>query len=171
MNDIDVNNDGNLDLVAQEMRVMASDLRYNTTLQLLYTGLLIDRYLNIKASKKGQNRSRFDILHTIVAHGGSVKQSYLAAVMRSKQAVNQVIDGLEHDGLVERSVMEDDHRTKRVDITDKGLDIIRGSLPDTLKTCQSVISMLTEEETTQLKTILKKVRKNLLAEITSSEHS
>ena len=44
--------------LAYDIIAMGTDLRFNTGLQVLYTGLLINKYIDKKASKYGQNGSR-----------------------------------------------------------------------------------------------------------------
>jgi len=155
----------NIELAAFELEKVSNDLKYNVALQLLYTGLLIDRYFNQMEAEHGINRPKMDILHTLVAHGKTMKQLDLSKIMRSKQAVNQVLNGLERDGLVLRQVSDKDKRTKMVTITPKGIRIVRKNLPNALLNCNEVVSPLTEKETYQLKSILKKVRQHIMPKI------
>jgi len=158
-----------LESLASDIRAMATDLRFNTGLQVLYTGLLMNRYIDIRASKYGQNRSRLDIMHTLITHGGVIKPSDLGKMaFRSKQTITKIIDGLERDGLVKREVVGKDRRTRKVIITRKGLDSIRESLPHTLEISNTAMPSLSQEQMQELNTILRQVRKHLLSQIASS---
>jgi len=148
---------------------MAANLRFNTGLQLLYTGLLMNRYVDIRTGRYGQNRSRLDIMHTLITHGGIVKPSDLSKMtFRSKQTITKIIDGLEKDGMVEREPAGKDRRTRKISITRKGVDSIRESLPHTLKISNTAMPNLNREEMEQLNGILKRIRKHLLSQIASS---
>lgn len=158
--------DSALDSLSDDIKAMANDLRYNSGMDVLYTGLLMDKYVDIEARKYGQNRSRLDILHTLIAHGGILKPSDLGKMtFRTKQTITKVIDGLERDGLVARESTGKDRRTRRVVITKKGLDSIRENLPNTIGTINNAMPSLTKGQMEELGGILKQIRKHLLARI------
>lgn len=160
---------GSMESLANDIRAMAANLRFNTGLQLLYTGLLMNRYVDIRAGRYGQNRSRLDIMHTLITHGGIVKPSDLGKMtFRSKQTITKIIDGLEKDGMVEREPVGKDRRTRKISITKKGVDSIRESLPHTLKISSTAMPSLNREEMEQLNSILRRVRKHLISQIASS---
>lgn len=158
-----------LDSLSDEIKDMAKDLRYNTGLDVLYTGLLMDKYVDIKARKYGQNRSRLDILHTLIAHGGILKPSDLGKMtFRTKQTITKVIDGLERDELVTREFSGKDRRTRKVIVTKKGLDSIRESLPNTMETMNVAMPMLTKKQMEEIGAIMKLIRQHLLAQINAA---
>lgn len=154
--------------LAGDIRVLASDLRFNTGLQILYAGSLMDRYIDIIARKYGHNRSRLDILNALITHGGVMKPSDLSKMtFRSRQAVTKVTDGLERDGLVKRELVGKDRRTKRVIITRKGLDSANKFISNTLETRNPAVAKLSREQLQVLNTLLRQVRKELLRQIAS----
>lgn len=155
-----------LDSLSDDIKAMATDLRYNTGLEVLYTGLLMDKYIDIRARKYGQNRSRLDIMHTLIAHGGILKPSDLGKMtFRTKQTITKVIDGLDRDGMVTREVIGKDRRTRKVIITKKGLDSIRENLPDTIETINTAMPTLSKEQMEEISSLMRMVRKHLLAQI------
>jgi DNA-binding MarR family transcriptional regulator len=158
-----------LDELSDDIKAMANDLRYNSGLDILYTGLLMDKYVDIKARKYGQNRSRLDIMHTLIAHGGTLKPSDLGKMtFRTKQTITKVIDGLERDGLVARESSGTDRRTRRVVITKKGLDSIRESLPSTIETINDAMPQLSKGQMEVIGAIMRQIRKHLLSQIESA---
>ncbi len=158
--------DTTLGLLSDDIKAMATDLRYNTGLEVLYTGLLMDKYIDIRARKYGQNRSRLDIMHTLIAHGGILKPSDLGKMtFRTKQTITKVIDGLDRDGMVTRESIGKDRRTRRVIITKKGLDSIRESLPNTIETINTAMPAFSKEQMEEISAIMRMVRKHLLAQI------
>jgi len=153
-----------LDSLNDNIKSMSRDLRYNTGLELLYTGLLLNKYVDVRARKYNQNRSRLDIMHTLIAHGGILKPSKLGEMtLRTKQTITKVIDGLERDGMVTREIIGKDRRTRKVIITKKGLDSISESLPYTIETINTAMPDLSEKKMEELSSILKKIRKHLLS--------
>jgi len=155
--------------LADDIRTIGVGLRFNMGVQLLSSGLLLNKYINIEAKKYGQNRSRLDVMHTLIIHDGILKPSDLSEMLfRSKQTITQIVDGLERDGLVEREQKGKDRRTKKVFITRKGLDLISTSLPRTLEISSSAIPKLSEEEMQTAVAILRRVRKHLVNQIKSS---
>ena len=157
----------NLETVANSINVINQDLRQNLGIQLLYTGMMMDKYIDAEVRKYGQNRSRLDILHTLITHGGVMKPSDLGKLLyRSKQTITQTVDGLEKEGLVEREKTNLDRRTKRIIITQKGIDAVGSNLPATTKIAQGVLPELDKEDAAKLTTLLKAIRKHLREKIT-----
>jgi DNA-binding MarR family transcriptional regulator len=155
-----------IDVLARKIEQMASNLRFNTGLQIMYTGLLMDKYVNVRVKKYGQNRSRMDILHTLVTHKGHLRPSQLSRMtFRSKQTVTKIVDGLVSDGLVTRDVEGKDRRTKDVFITEKGIRFVETSLPATMDISYDCMPSLTNQELEQLNRVLKRVRNRVLSQL------
>ncbi len=152
--------------IASDIKSLSDDLRFNVSVQLLFSGLLLNKYIDVKASRYGQNRSRLDILHTLITHGGILRPSDLSKMLlRSRQTITGTIDGLERDGLVQRELNGSDRRTKRVFITKKGLDSVRKSLPSTMEITNTALPELSQEQMQELTTVLRKIRKHLVAQL------
>jgi DNA-binding MarR family transcriptional regulator len=152
-----------IDVLAKKIEQMATNLRFNTGLQIMYTGLLIDKYVNLRVKKYGQNRSRMDILHTLITHKGALRPSDLSKMtLRSKQTVTKIVDGLVSDGLVARELEGEDRRTKNVFVTDKGIQFVENSLPVTMDISYKCMPSLTTQELEQLNSVLKRIRKRVL---------
>lgn len=149
--------------LAEDIRAIGTDLRFTLAVQLLNAGWLLDKYITAKARTIGQNRSRFDIMHTLIIHGGVMKPTDLSRMLlRSKQTITQIIDVLERDGFVKRELAGQDRRTKRIIVTKRGLELIRTSLPDTLEVMNSAMPTMSEEEVQMLTASLRKIRKHLV---------
>jgi DNA-binding MarR family transcriptional regulator len=154
---------GELASLAEDIRAIGADLRFTLAVQLLNAGWLLDKYITAKARTIGQNRSRFDIMHTLIIHGGVMKPSDLSRMLlRSKQTITQIIDALERDGLVKRELVGQDRRTRRIIVTKRGLELIRTSLPDTLEVMNSAMPTMSEKEVQTLTASLRKIRKHLV---------
>jgi DNA-binding MarR family transcriptional regulator len=161
---------GDLASLAEDIRAIGTDLRFTLAVQLLNAGWLLDKYITAKARTIGQNRSRFDIMHTLIIHGGVMKPSDLSRMLlRSKQTITQIIDALERDGLVKRELVGQDRRTKRIIVTKRGLELIRTSLPDTLEVMNSAMPTMGEKEVQTLTASLRKIRKHLVNHFVGSK--
>jgi DNA-binding MarR family transcriptional regulator len=155
-----------LESLADEIRALRDDLRFDAGAQLLFGGLLLNKYIDLRAKKRSQNRGRLDILHSLITHDGTLKPTELSKILfRSKQNITGIIDGLERDGLVRRDLAGKDRRTRRVVITSKGLEEVRTSLPTTLDVVKRGMPGLSEEEMHALGDILRKIIKYLTNEI------
>jgi len=158
-----------IESLADDIVAMGTDLRFNTGLQVLYTGLLINKYIDKRASRYGQNRSRLDIMHTLITHGGTLKPSQLSKMtFRSKQRITKIIDGLERDGMVKREPIGKDRRSRRVTITRKGVDSVKENLPRILEISNTAMPSLSHEEMEGLNNIMRRIRRHLLKLISDS---
>lgn len=154
---------GDLISLAEDIKAIGDDLRFRLVVQLLNAGWILDKYITAKAKTYGQNRSRFDIMHTLIIHGGVMKPTDLSRMLlRSKQTITQIIDVLERDGLVKRELIGQDRRTKRIIVTKRGLELIRTSLPDTLEVMNSAMPTMGEEDVQMLTDSLRRIRKHLV---------
>jgi len=83
---------------------------------------MIDRYLHIRL--RGESTwLRIHVAIFIINRGGKITPSELAKLLlRSRNSVTRLIEGLEKDGIVKRSHSTKDRRTVVVEITPAGLD-------------------------------------------------
>ena len=163
MND---SNKYNIEALAQRINDLAVNLRFNTGLQVMYTGLLMDKYVNIRTNEYGLNRAKLDVLHTLITHKGALKPSDISKMtFRSKQTVTKIVDSLIADGFVSRELEGKDRRTKMVFITEKGLESSMNNLPNTSNICHDSMPLLTNDELEQLNRILKQIRHHLLIQM------
>lgn len=154
---------GSMESLADDIVAMATDMRFNTGLQVLYTGLLINKYINKRTNKDGLNRSRLDIMHTLIRHGGTLKPSELSKMtFRSKQGITKIVDGLERDGIVKREPIGKDRRSRRVTITKKGVDTVKENLPRVFEISNAAMPSLSQEEIEGLNNIMRRIRRRLL---------
>lgn len=152
-----------INVLAKRIEEIASNLRFNTGLQIIYTGLLTDKYANLRIKKYGQNRSRLDILHTLITHKGVLRPSDLSKMtFRSKQTITKIVDGLVSDGLVTREPEGKDRRTKKVFVTEKGIQFAENSLAVTMDIADECMPSLTTQELEQLNSVLKRIRNRVL---------
>jgi len=160
---------GSIESPADDIVAMATDLRCNTGLQVLYTGLLINKYVNKRAKRNGQNRSRLEIMQALITHGGTLKPSELSKMMfRSKQLITKIVDRLEEDGMVKREPIGKDRRSRCVTITRKGVDSVKENLPAIFEASNTAVANLSQEEMEGLNDIMRRIRQHLMNLISDS---
>lgn len=160
--------DDQLEALANDIVAMLADLKYNAGLQLLVTGMVLDKYIALSIRKYRLNRSRLDVLHVLTLHGGVLKPTDLSKFLfRSKQTITSTVDSLERSGLVKRELDPKDRRTRKVIITRAGTQSIKKTLPILREISNSSMPILSEEEMKTLTATLKRIRKHLLSQIRS----
>ena len=156
-----------LESLAEDIKAIGNNFRFNLCMQLHNTAVLVDKYLISQTRKLGQKRSQMEILYTLTIHGGILKPSDISKLLfRSKQTVTHIINGLEKERLVKRELLGKDRRTRRVIITKKGLSLVKESLPATMEMANSAMPELDKEEIQTYTDFLRRVRKHLYGKTT-----
>jgi MarR family transcriptional regulator for hemolysin len=149
-------------LLADVVRAKNKDKVFRMTMQLLSTGLLLEKYINTRCREYDQNRNRIEVLLTLILHNGTMKPTDLSNVLyRSRQSITQTIDSLERDGLVKRALMDSDRRTKQIVVTRKGLDSIKENQSAMYDLVYEAIPVLTQHEIVVMTDYLIIIRKHL----------
>ena len=167
MGKIDTTKD--IGILADEINTkLRSDLTYNVVVQLVNTGWLLEKLLDVEGRKIGLSSNRYQILYGLILNGGTMNATNLSKqLFKSKQTLTQTIDGLEKEGLVVRESKNKDRRIKDIIITKKGIEEIRNSLPVILRTLKYLVPHFTEEESQELINIMKKIRRHLIMRLNS----
>ncbi len=79
-----------------------------------------------------------------------------------------LLDGLEADGLVDRSHRKDDRRSLDIRLTKKGLQLLEKILPDHYARIAELMTPLTKAEKKQLTLLLGKMREGVAAEASAT---
>ncbi|CAH1196340.1 MULTISPECIES: MarR family winged helix-turn-helix transcriptional regulator [Paenibacillus] len=87
-----------------------------------------------------------------------LKVSEISALLRVKSpTITPVIRGLEDEGLVERTMDEEDRRAVRITITEAGRKIIQAAHEERMEIFNKLVAHLGEEDSLQLAELLTKV--------------
>jgi DNA-binding MarR family transcriptional regulator len=128
----------------------------------------LDRLLEPHFARYGLSPGRFVILmglrHRFEQTATPADLANHAGVKRS--TITGLLDGLEKEGLVERSSRSDDRRSVLIHLTKKGNRLIERILPDHYARIGSVMSKMSKAEMKQLTVLLGKLREGI-AESTS----
>lgn len=155
--------------LAEDLRTQASDLKDNAFASLIYTADIVNRYLAVEMAKYGARRTKYNILHTLITHGGSMTPTEMSRrVFRSKHTITRAVDSLEAEGLVRRKPIGGDRRVREVRITRKGLDAVIESVPYRRGICDTALSCLSKKQIEELRVILKQLRHHILSQINRS---
>lgn len=133
--------------------------RLKSVVMLLRTAADIHEEIRSKFAAFGVSQSKYYIL--LLLHekkDGLATPSQIADFAGiSRATVSGLIEGLEHDGLVERQLHKEDRRMVRVSITDKGREVLLKILPYDCKMTLDLVSCLDDEEVLQLMRIVDKL--------------
>ncbi len=110
----------------------------------------------------GYNPSEFKVLATIEKECNEKNRNMMVSEISRKlhvtpPTVTQIINILEKDGLVERSIDQEDRRAVRINLTAKGGKVTKQAKIEFTKNFLGLIDYLGEEESEQLAELLSKV--------------
>lgn len=141
--------------IAEQLSPMVLLGRLNEASQVMGRDYLAPAYADI-----GLKTGEFDVLATLVRSGPPYKLTpteLYRTTMMSSGGMTARVDKLEKAGLVERCPHPDDRRALTVCLTPKGLNLIKGQMPDYIATQQKAVSGLSEKEQQQLSDLLEKL--------------
>lgn len=155
-----------IDLLAEEIRAQARDMRVDTFLSLIYTSDLIGKYLENVLSDKPVTKAGYNVLHSLILNDGTLTSTEISKrVWRTKYSVTKVIDTLEKQGYVTRAPMgaSSDRRMKKIQITSKGLAHIQNATTSSRKQAsENLFRGLSEKQVTELNKLLLQLRKDTI---------
>jgi DNA-binding MarR family transcriptional regulator len=156
----------NLDVLAEEIRSQARELRVDTFLSIIYTSDLIEKYLDNVLSDKPITKAGYNILHSLILNDGTLTSTEISKrVWRTKYSVTKVIDTLEKQGYVTRSSMgaDSDRRMKKIQITSEGLRHVKNATTSSRKQIsERLFRGLSEKQIEELNQLLKQLRKDTI---------
>jgi len=127
---------------------------------------MINRYLQMKF--KGESTwLRVHAVLFIITRGGKLTPSQLADIMlRSRNSVTKLIEGLEKDGYVKRTHSTQDRRTVYIEVTPSGLNFTLKHLRKLASLEKEIALCLEEEELNDLTDLTRKLRLALIERLT-----
>jgi DNA-binding MarR family transcriptional regulator len=167
-----------LDNLNGRLIAQRKDVATDNFLTFIYTCDLTLNYLDSELRKSGVNRTQIGILTSLALAGGTKTPTQLSGdVLRSKFAVIKAIDSLERIKMIksEKSDLgakgKPDRRLRNVRITEKGLELLENHMPERRRLNSKAMGGMSKRELTCLKSILDKIRINILAPETSNKAS
>lgn len=89
----------------------------------------------------------------------------------SKNTISALLRGLEVQNLIQRNLDPSDLRVFRIQLTDKGRDLIRKAAPSRVVAINRMFSGLSKEEQLQLLTLLNKLHASLITQAHPQHHN
>jgi DNA-binding MarR family transcriptional regulator len=114
----------------------------------------IDRASSDEMRCRGLSLAQFDVLAHVGAREGVTQQELADALLVTKGNVCQLLDRMEHSGLIER---QQDGRSNRLFPTDEGRRVFRAIVPSHEDRIVDKFAVLTAEEQNQLLELLRKL--------------
>lgn len=128
---------------------------------------VINRYMRLRI--KGDTRTwlRVNAVLFIITRGGKLTPTQLAKLLlRSRNSVSKLIEGLEEDGLVRRYHTKEDRRAVCVEVTSAGLSFIMARLKVVKSLEEEIRSCLDDGELQTIVDLTRKLRLKLIEKLT-----
>ncbi|MBI4297389.1 MAG: MarR family transcriptional regulator [Chloroflexi bacterium] len=131
-------------------------------LSFMRTSDMFDRYMQIKFGEMGYNTTRVGLLTALSNHGGEMTPTALSKLLfRTQHSITSVVHTLQQKGIVETVANPADGRSTLVRLTEKGRTGIARWIPTGAQIARSAFACLSEDELTNLNTILRRMRAHL----------
>jgi DNA-binding MarR family transcriptional regulator len=131
-----------------------------TCLAFLHTTADVYQALDVHFARYGLSRGKFTLLMQLYLadEKGLTPSECAQRADVTKATITGLLDGLERDGLVRRFPDSEDRRMLRLQLTDKGQDLLSQMLPDHFCRTTDLMANLTDSEKKTLIKLLNKVR-------------
>jgi DNA-binding MarR family transcriptional regulator len=128
---------------------------------------VMNRYVLLRAKGDARTWLRVYAVTFIITRGGKVTPTELAKILlRSRNSVSQLINGLEKNGLVRRYHTTEDRRTVYVEVTSDGLSFIEERLKVLKSLEEEIRSCLDDGELRIIVDLTRKLRLGLIEKLT-----
>jgi DNA-binding MarR family transcriptional regulator len=128
---------------------------------------VIIRYMHLRIQGDTRSWLRVNAIMFIITRGGKLTPTQIAKLLlRSRNSVSKLIDGLEKDGLVRRYHTKEDRRTVYVEVTSNGLSFIMARLKVIKSLEKEIRTCLDDHELETLVDLTRKLRLKLIERLT-----
>jgi DNA-binding MarR family transcriptional regulator len=128
---------------------------------------VIIRYMRLGIQGDTRSWLRVNAIMFIITRGGKLTPTQIAKLLlRSRNSVSKLIDGLEKDGLVRRYHTKEDRRTVYVEVTSNGLSFIMARLKVIKSLEKEIRTCLDDHELETLVDLTRKLRLKLIERLT-----
>ncbi|RPF54828.1 MarR family winged helix-turn-helix transcriptional regulator [Abyssicoccus albus] len=108
----------------------------------------------------GVSPTEFGVLELLYHKGKQPIQKIAQSILLTSGSMTYVIQKLEKEGYIRKSVCENDKRVTYIKLSTKGLLLIGEAFPKHAKAVNKIFENLTETEQVELQNLLKKVGKS-----------
>ena len=128
---------------------------------------VINRYMHLRIKHDTRSWLRVNAVLFIITREGKLTPTQLSQLLlRSKNSVSKLIDGMEKDGLVRRYHTKEDRRIVYIEVTSDGLSFIMDRLKVVKSLEEEIRTCLDEGELQTILDLTRKLRLKLIEKLT-----
>ncbi len=135
------------------------ELSLDTYIKLTRATDTINARLSMASSMQELTISQFGVLEALYHLGPQAQNILGEKILKSNSNMTTVIDNLEKRQLVQRERAKDDRRKIIVNLTDRGMNLIKDIFPKHVRAIEQQFSVLSSEEKQLLCDLLRKLGK------------
>lgn len=151
---------------SESIKEISQEILSNMFPRLVVFSDVINRFVGIVFKDKINWLKIESLIQLAVIGKGAMAHSEMARnLLRSKQQITKLVDGLEKEGLIQRELDKDNRRITHVRITMEGIAYIKQSLADIEPIEKVVRSTMSEDESEMLANVFRFLRRALIKEI------
>ena len=151
-----------IESLSKEINQLSGELQTDAVTHLIYTVEVLQEYNRRALMKNKATYAKIRILSTLILNKGSMRITDLSNTnYRTKSSITRTINNMLRDGLVIKSATTDDRREKLITISTKGLELVELATVNRRLASNAIMSVLTEEQITELVKLLRLVRRNI----------
>ena len=140
-----------------------NEIYKNTMRQMMHVSLLHRKSFEREISSMGIHHSQHHLLMFLSKEGEITSQKMIAEKFGiTPAAIARTLKELEAEGFIERSSIEEDSRFNKINITDKGKEIVEKTQQMFMKTDESIFLDFSDSDLEQLNEYLNKLKSRLL---------
>jgi len=121
----------------------------------------INKKMSPLIREDGLTVGQWDTLNVLYTNGPMTVNGLIDKLLTSSGNIDVVITNLIKRGDLIKTIDKDDKRIRNIEITEKGKNIVKKSLPKHKKALNEIFNVLDDTEKNQLKFLLKKLGKNI----------
>jgi MarR family 2-MHQ and catechol resistance regulon transcriptional repressor len=121
----------------------------------------MDKAFTPEIYKSGITMTQFGVLEALFHKGPLTVNEIIEATLSSSGNMGVVIRNLEKAGLVKKAVSEQDKRSRKISLTDKGSELIAALFPEHVKDIMKAFKGLDISEKSTLIELIKKLGKSI----------
>jgi DNA-binding MarR family transcriptional regulator len=123
-----------------------------------------EKYLDIKLSADGTNRTQRNIILSILAKSGySTPTEISKNTYRTIDTINKSIDGLNKMKLTRSYQSRKDRRIRQVTLTEQGLELAENTLPTRYQAFLKAMNCFSKDESKIFESLLKRLIENIIS--------
>lgn len=152
-------------------QVETGDILLDTYIHLKTLGRIVNKDFTFRLTKLGLTRAKFCIIYQLREHFGSTTPTILSKrAYVNKHNISSAITELERDGIVQRSLNPDNHRTTIVSLTKKGIQMADRIINELRRVGHISMNVLANRDLQTFDEMMKKIKYQFLSKVLNDEN-